>query len=126
MRGDIHNPEDWNRYAIQDLRRAEKRLSDDPEDALFHLQQAVEKAMKGHLVGKGWKLEKIHDLEALLHHVIQRGTDVSWFQSAAAKLTIEYFADRYPGTHEPELKAEESAELLKAALRLFEQLGVRK
>lgn len=53
------------------------------------------------------------------------GTDVSWFQSAAAKLTIEYFADRYPGTHEPELKAEESAELLKAALRLFEQLGVR-
>ena len=44
--------------------------SDDPEGAAFHLQQALEKYLKGYLIGKGWKLERVHDLEDLIDHAV--------------------------------------------------------
>jgi HEPN domain-containing protein len=60
-------PKDWLRIAEKDLGRVEHLLeTQDPEAAGFYLQQAVEKFLKAFLLFKGWKLERIHDLESLL------------------------------------------------------------
>lgn len=65
-------PQDWMRTADADFRRVSKRLAEgDIEDAAFHLQQAMEKYLKGFLLSKGWKLKKIHDLEALLDDAVR-------------------------------------------------------
>jgi len=61
-------PADWLRIAEKDLGRVEHLLGiKDPEAAGFFLQQAVEKFLKAFLLSKGWELERIHDLEALLN-----------------------------------------------------------
>ncbi|HID62269.1 MAG TPA: HEPN domain-containing protein [Anaerolineae bacterium] len=61
-------PADWLRIAEKDLGRVEHLLGvEDPEAAGFFLQQAVEKFLKAFLLSKGWELERIHDLEALLN-----------------------------------------------------------
>ena len=59
-------PNDWLALAEKDLLRVTRSLRDkDPELAAFYLQQAVEKFLKAYLLSKGWKLRRIHDLEAL-------------------------------------------------------------
>ncbi len=57
---------EWEKDAREELAAAEylnkggfRKL------ACFHAQQAVEKAMKARLLGKGWELEKIHSLARL-------------------------------------------------------------
>lgn len=65
-------PADWLRVAEKDLNRAEHLLSvHDAEAGGFYLQQAVEKFLKAFLLAKGWKLERIHDLEALLNRALR-------------------------------------------------------
>jgi len=60
-------PHDWFSKARQDLRTVEILLRErgDAEVIGFHLQQTVEKYLKGYLLAQGWKLERIHDLEVL-------------------------------------------------------------
>jgi len=68
-------PQDWHAMAALDIRRSEILLVyDDPGGAAFHLQQALEKYLKGYLIGKGWKLERTHDLEELLDHAVDYET----------------------------------------------------
>ena len=56
-REESYYPQDWFRIAEKDLERVQRRiLLNDPEDAGFHLQQAVEKYLKGYLLSKGWRL----------------------------------------------------------------------
>jgi HEPN domain-containing protein len=51
-------PKDWYNKGALDIRRSEILLeNNDPEGAAFHLQQALEKYLKGYLIRKGWKLE---------------------------------------------------------------------
>jgi HEPN domain-containing protein len=64
----IDNTVAWLRKAEQDLRRIGRCLEDDPpdrEDALFHSQQAVEKALKACLTCHDVPFRKTHDLAAL-------------------------------------------------------------
>ena len=64
-------PADWLRIAQKGLIRVERLLTvRDHEAAGFYLQQAVEKFLKAFLLFKGWKLERIHDLEALLNRAL--------------------------------------------------------
>ena len=48
----------------------------DPEAAGFFLQQAVEKFLRAFLISKGWELQRIHDLEALLNMALKRDPTV--------------------------------------------------
>ncbi|WP_447972355.1 HEPN domain-containing protein [Nitrospira sp. Kam-Ns4a] len=55
----------WFLKARDDLRAGDAVLNIDPplvEDALFHAQQATEKAVKGFLVWHGVAFRKTHDL----------------------------------------------------------------
>ncbi|MBI1924523.1 HEPN domain-containing protein [Candidatus Poribacteria bacterium] len=47
--------EEWFLIAHKDFSRVSIRLTEgDIEDAAFHLQQALEKALKGFLLARGW------------------------------------------------------------------------
>ena len=81
-------PADWRRIAEKDLRRAEHLLNiHDAEAAGFYLQQAMEKFLKAFLLSKGWKLERIHDLEALLNAALEYDLSLEEFRSACQKIT---------------------------------------
>lgn len=91
-------PADWFKKAKDDFKRVEARLEEgDTEDAAFHLQQSIEKALKGFLLFKGWKLQKIHDLEALLDEAIQHNSSLERFRTLIQNTTGYYLVERYPG-----------------------------
>lgn len=90
-------PADWIRIAEKDLGRVEHLLNvQDAEAAGFFLQQAVEKFLKAFLLSQGWKLERIHDLEALLNAALAYDPSLEPFRSACQKITGFYFVERYP------------------------------
>jgi len=97
LRKDSPYPADWLRIAERDLRRVDYLLDiPDPEAAGFYLQQAVEKFLKAFLLSKGWKLQRIHDLEALLNEVLVFDSSMERFRSACQKITGFYLLERYP------------------------------
>ena len=90
-------PADWLRIAEKDLQRADHLLEiHDAEAAGFYLQQAVEKFLKAFLLANGWKLERIHDLEALLNNALAYNPTLEEYRSACQKITAFYFVERYP------------------------------
>ncbi len=90
-------PKDWLATGEKDFKRTELLFSaDDYEGAGFHLQQAIEKYLKGYLLSKGWKLKRIHDLEALLNAVLEYDGTFENFRSLCVKATNYYIEERYP------------------------------
>lgn len=91
---------EWLRKASSDLLSARILLKHEPpvlDTACFHCQQAVEKALKGFLVWKEVRFEKVHSLTYLLDlcEVEERGF-TSWRDKAEilAPFAVEI---RYPG-----------------------------
>ena len=60
------------------------------------IQQAVEKYTKGFLLGRGWKLRKIHDLELLVEESTKYDKSFIPFLDLARRLSAFYIEDRYP------------------------------
>lgn len=56
----------------------------------------MEKFLKAFLLSKGWKLECIHDLEALLNDALAYDPSLDEFRAACQKMTAFYFVERYP------------------------------
>jgi HEPN domain-containing protein len=94
----------------------------DPELAAFCLQQAVEKLLKAYLLSKGWKLRRIHDLEALLDDAIAYDPSLDQFRNACQRITNYYVVERYPLAVETRFTADEVQTSLEAAGQLIEQL----
>lgn len=116
-------PQDWFRIAEKDLKRAEHLLSiDDPEGAGYHLQQSVEKYVKGFLLYRGWKLKRIHDLEVLLNDALKYEKTLEKYRSLCQKITAYYVIDRYPLPSAPTLTREEVKESIVEADELIERL----
>ncbi len=90
-------PQDWFNKGDQDIRRAEILLANqDPEGSAFHLQQSMEKYLKGYLIGKGWRLVRIHDLEDLLDYALDYNTEFEEFRPLCQEVTEYYVEERYP------------------------------
>ncbi len=90
-------PNDWYRIAAKDLVRAGKRLAEgDIDDAAFRLQQAIEKYLKGYLLSRGWKLRRIHDIEALLSDAIKHEAKLERYRKVCQRLAGYYVIERYP------------------------------
>lgn len=116
-------PKDWLSLAEKDLARVKRSLRDkDPELAGFCLQQAVEKFLKAFLLSKGWKLRRIHDLEALLDDAMAHDTSLDQFRNVCQKITNYYVVERYPLAVETDLTEEQVRASLEAAERLIERL----
>lgn len=100
-------PREWLTKAAEDLARVTRRLDEgDVDDAAFHLQQALEKYLKGFLLSRGWALKKIHDLEALLDDAVAYDRQIEDFRPLLQEVTGYYLIERYPTVEEGPTAAE--------------------
>ena len=115
----------WLEKVRKDLRSAELVLAASPpetEDAPFHCQQAVEKALKAFLVWHDQPFRKVHNIGELGKQCVEIDPGLEPLLDRAASLTEYAWAFRYPGDRpEPDLdEAEQSLvlarELVKAIL----------
>ncbi|MBN1250205.1 MAG: HEPN domain-containing protein [Anaerolineae bacterium] len=64
--------------------------------AAFHIQQAIEKYLKGYLLNTGWQLRRIHDLETLAQQAAQEDEAFTDFVAPCQRITEYYIEARYP------------------------------
>jgi HEPN domain-containing protein len=116
-------PDDWFARARTDIQAAEILLAHggDPGTAGLHVQQAIEKYLKGYLLSKGWTLERIHDLAALLDEAVKHFPRLEAYYALCEEVTAFYFEARYPFPVEPPIR-EEVEVLLHRAQELARQI----
>ena len=114
-------PETWFLRATDDLNRA-RRTSSDPQWCAELCRNAVENALKGWLISRGWKLPRTRTLAELTDAASERGLDLSSFAADLATLEPFNSESRYPGNEPPELNDAEAAYLLIRTKKLFHQL----
>ncbi len=117
----------WLIRAETDLRAAGVDIEASPPlvgDALFHCQQAVEKALKAYLTAHDSPFRKTHDLDELaiacgrIDPVLEREVD------PAREMTAFAWKFRYPGeTDEP--SREEAEAILSLARKIYEAVRSR-
>lgn len=101
----------WLAKAETDLRAAAHELTAAPPfaaDAVFHAQQAAEKAMKGLLAWHDAPFHKTHDLAVIGRQCADLAPALGPLLERAASLTQYTWKYRYPG--EPEEPSREEAE----------------
>ena len=89
---------------------------------VFCLQQAVEKFLKAFLLSKGWKLRRIHNLDALLDDALEHCTELEPFRALCQQITALYFVERYPLFTEIQVTTEDVRRLLSGVEPLVERL----
>ena len=89
---------------------------------LFHLQQAVEKYIKGFLIHNGWKLKKIHDLETLLNIAMEFDDKFKEYLDFGRKLTVFFYEERYPPGLIPSYEKKELNKLLRITEKLIKKI----
>lgn len=89
--------EDWKEAAKKDWNRILIMLKEeDTEAAAYFLQQALEKYLKAYLFRHGWKLRKIHRLDALLDDAIKHNSALESFRKLCERVSGYYLTERYP------------------------------
>lgn len=115
--------QEWLSKAKHDLDNARivRRDPDGPLDtAIYHCQQAAEKALKGWLTWEAVEFEKTHDLVKLIKQASINAPEFSRFIESAQLLTPYASAFRYPGlADEPVPGREEFDEALRRANELY-------
>lgn len=81
----------------------------------------MEKFLKAFLLSNGWRLRRIHDLEALLDDTVEHDQDLERFRAVCQRVTGYYLIERYPlaGVAVPSVEDVHSA--LESALELVAQ-----
>jgi HEPN domain-containing protein len=115
---------DWLTKAAHDLQTARivSATPDGPLDtAIYHCQQAAEKAVKGWLTWGGEPAAKTHDLIRLIGEATDGTPDFAQFEEAAETLTPYVSAFRYPGLTEDAVPSREEFETaLKHAQTIYD------
>jgi HEPN domain-containing protein len=108
---------EWIGLADQDLGAAMLTLRQGqyPGIAGFHVQQAIEKYLKGLLTASGRPFPLIHDLVALHDLCTDAGISIAVTQADLVRLTRFGVAVRYPGFASPPSPAEARRAILVAA-----------
>lgn len=102
----------WLSKARHDLASARKLAEgDEPifDTAIYHCQQAAEKALKGYLVHCDQPFNKTHDLNVLVKAAMPFQARFSDLLDAAVELTPYATEYRYPGAEDPEPEEFEQA-----------------
>ncbi len=98
----------WLAQANRDLRRVQLLLAADPPDvegALFHSQQAAEKALKGFLTWHDIAFRMVHELGEIGRQCLQADPTLAGLLQSANSLTKYAVRFRYPGApYEPTLE----------------------
>jgi HEPN domain-containing protein len=115
----------WLHRANRDLTAARLLLDGDAlDEALFHCQQAAEKAIKAFLTLHQMHFQKTHDLGELAHQCLRIDPSLEALLTPAEALTQYAWRFRYPGTpYEPDRAEAESA--LEVAHRLTGAITIR-
>lgn len=117
----------WLQRASLDLRAADLDLGAAPpliEDALFHCQQAAEKAMKAFLTANGRIFRRTHDLDELAAACEALDAGLRPALDPARDLTVFAWEFRYPGESETPSLAE-AQEAFRVAERTVKALAER-
>lgn len=117
----------WFHKAANDVRGAEIDLAASPpllEDALFHCQQAAEKAMKGFLSAHDQPFKKTHDLDELGRACETLDPSLTSLLSSARDLTVFAWEYRYPGSSDVPSETE-THQALATARSVYEVLLAR-
>ncbi len=115
---------EWFRKAQHDLETAQLLYKNEgyTEIIAFHIQQALEKYLKGYLIANGCKLRKIHDLEDLLSAAIEFDPTFADFLNVCRKATKYYMDSRYPIGGVEDYTCEEIKQTLDVAIRLVSKI----
>ena len=99
MKTNENNPRDWFLLGQERLESADALFAQrGPSYSVVELlQEAVERYLKGYLVARGWKLERIHDLNPLVEAATRFDSQFAIFAELAASLTEQFWAQHYPG-----------------------------
>ncbi|WP_200387018.1 HEPN domain-containing protein [Thiocapsa imhoffii] len=114
----------WISKAERDLASASRLLDGTPpypDTAVYHCQQAGEKALKAYLAAHGRPIRRVHDLVLLIDTCV--GLDASFSQLAeAAEILTPYGTTfRYPGAAtEPHLS--DALEAIDCATRILDHV----
>lgn len=115
---------DWLTRASHDLQAARiLSAAADPvlDTAIYHCQQAAEKAVKAWLQSKDTPFPKTHDVEDLVDQAAKQNPDFQELAKPAAVLTPYVSAFRYPGgAGEPMPTREEFDEALQYAQAIYD------
>ena len=117
----------WLHKASADLRAAELDLTaEDPlrQDALFHCQQASEKALKAFLTWHDEPFRKTHNLVEIGEQCAGKDKELEPLLRRAAVLTEYAWKFRYPGDPE-EPGVQETDEALALAREVYEAILAR-
>lgn len=96
----LHEVRQWLTKADHDLLSAERLLKGDPpirDTAVYHCQQAAEKALKAYLTLQDVSFQKIHVLGVLLEQCMEVDMTFERLRDIADILTPFAVAFRYPG-----------------------------
>ncbi|MCS6829029.1 MAG: HEPN domain-containing protein [bacterium] len=92
----------------------------------YHIQQAIEKYLKGYLVVRGRKPPRVHELDTLLTLAARFEPDwYDMFIDLCEKATRYYLDDRYPPGPVPEYDREEIQKDLLATWKLIDTIRAK-
>ena len=118
----------WLQKAALDLRGGDVDLAASPpliEDALFHCQQAAEKAMKAFLTAHDRPFRKTHDLDELGRACEAVDATLSTVLALARDLTVFAWEFRYPGGEAATPSEDEARRTLAIAREVFQSVLAR-
>ena len=97
--GLVATAREWFTYAEEDLGVATREL--EYAQPAFHTvcflcQTAAEKFLKGYLIAQGWRLQRTHDIVALLQMCTEYSPDWSTLVTEGAILNEYIITGRYP------------------------------
>ena len=117
-------PPDWLKVAKKDWHRMKIMLDNkDAEAAGYFLQQSVEKHIKAFLLEKGWKLKKIHEVDALLDEAARYNRNLESFRDLCERVSGYYFTERYPALVDAGLTCKDIEKDIEEARRFIRALS---
>ena len=90
--------EEWFERGLHDIETAQLLYDEQgyTDSIAYHIQQAIEKYLKGYLVFNGMKPPRIHELDTLLNHIGRFDESFNVFLELCEKASRYYIEQRYP------------------------------
>lgn len=105
----------WLAKAEEDLEAARRLLPEIVNQAAFHVQQAIEKALKALMIAKRQEIRKTHDISVLVALVRPLWPELIPQHLPIAEVTEWYVVGRCPGLDEVTVTTSEMATALASA-----------